>query len=41
MGANGSFAIRGNAQFFSCGMLKSDQGYFAEHLALDFPQIAP
>jgi len=26
MRANGSFAIRGNAEFFGCGMWKSDKG---------------
>jgi len=26
MRANGSFAIRGNVEFFSCGMRKSDKG---------------
>jgi len=39
MRTNGSFAIRENAEFFSCGMRKSDKGQFAERSALDFPQI--
>jgi len=40
MRANGSFAaIRGNAEFFTCGMRKSDKGQFAERSALDFPQL--
>jgi len=39
MRANGSFAIRGNAEFFSCGMRKSHNGEFAERFTLDFPQI--
>ena len=41
MRANGSFTIRGNAEFFGCGIRKSDNGYFAESSALDFSQITP
>jgi len=41
MRANGSFAIRGNAEFFVCGMWQSDNGQFAERSALDFPQVTP
>ena len=41
MRANGSFAIRGNAEFVSSGMRKSDKGLFAERSARDFPQITP
>jgi len=40
MRANGSFAICGNAEFFSCRMWKSDKG-FAERSALAFSQITP